>query len=119
MGFRGVLGLVQGHTAMKWRGLGFLTLLPVVSPLAHPVSFIQQILMVTGVFLMHRSGGGINEGHASLRTAAMIGGDSSSLQGRGMCGLPTTLCLLESGHWASSGPSPGALGTHHWGRRCF
>lgn len=38
----------------------------------HPARFIQQMLTVTGVvLLMHRSGGGMSQGGASPRPAAM------------------------------------------------
>lgn len=120
MGLRDVLGLVQDHTALEWRGSGFLTPLPVASSLAHPVSLIQQIFMVTRVvWLMHRNVGGMNQGWASPWTAAMGGRGSSRLQGRGWAGLSAAVYLVRSRHWAPPGPSPGTLDTHHWNGRCL
>lgn len=46
---------------------------------------------------MRRSGGGINEGQASLRPAAMIGGDSSSLQGE--VDVWVSINTLPLGEW--------------------
>lgn len=62
------------------QSLGFLTPLPALPLLAHPLPFIQQILMVTGaVLLMLGSGDGRKQGWAVPKPATLEVGGSSSL----------------------------------------
>ena len=100
--------------------LRIFTPFPVVSPLAHPALFIQQILMVTGVRLLtHWSGGGMQQGPASLRPAAVDGGDASSIWRRRGQGFQEQFPSWGVDTGVPPGPSPGTLDTHHWGGRCF
>lgn len=87
--------------------------------MAHPAPFIQ-VLMVTDIaLLMRRNRGGRSRARHPQGQLPRVGEAPPVPRGGGSTGLPATVCLLGSGHQSPAGASPGALDTHHWGRRRF